>query len=223
MTSPLLQLGRVTKRFGRVVIAEQLSLSVDAGDTVGIVGPNGAARPAYSASSPATCLQAPGRSPSPAARSPSWIGGAVQAGHRAQLSGAAPVHGHDRVREPAGRRAAGRRAAAPGQLRGDRASTRLDRHDRTGQPARRAAWPAPAQAARAGSRPRVPAQAAAAGRGSWRPDRPGGRPARRDRPRGQRRGHRGDLDRARSPRAHPGGERAALPRRRQVRRRRHPR
>ena len=44
MTSPLLQLDNVTKRFGRVVIAEQLSLSVGAGDTVGIVGPNGAGK-----------------------------------------------------------------------------------------------------------------------------------------------------------------------------------
>src|SRR5499427_10628376 len=44
MTSPLLQLDNVTKRFGRVVIAEQLSLSVGTGDTVGIVGPNGAGK-----------------------------------------------------------------------------------------------------------------------------------------------------------------------------------
>jgi branched-chain amino acid transport system ATP-binding protein len=44
MTSPLLALDRVTKRFGRVVIAEDLSLSVGAGDTVGIVGPNGAGK-----------------------------------------------------------------------------------------------------------------------------------------------------------------------------------
>src|ERR1700744_6192495 len=44
MTSPLLQLDNVTKRFGRVVIAEQLSLTVGAGDTVGIVGPNGAGK-----------------------------------------------------------------------------------------------------------------------------------------------------------------------------------
>ncbi len=44
MTSPLLQLDQVTKRFGRVVIAEELSFSVDAGDTVGIVGPNGAGK-----------------------------------------------------------------------------------------------------------------------------------------------------------------------------------
>jgi branched-chain amino acid transport system ATP-binding protein len=44
MTSPLLQLDNVTKRFGRVVIAEELSLGVGAGDTVGIVGPNGAGK-----------------------------------------------------------------------------------------------------------------------------------------------------------------------------------
>jgi branched-chain amino acid transport system ATP-binding protein len=44
MSSTLLQLDRVTKRFGRVVIAEELSFSVAAGDTVGIVGPNGAGK-----------------------------------------------------------------------------------------------------------------------------------------------------------------------------------
>src|ERR1700747_1431024 len=42
MASPLLELEHVTKRFGRVVIAEDLSLAVAPGDTVGIVGPNGA-------------------------------------------------------------------------------------------------------------------------------------------------------------------------------------
>src|ERR1700691_5177559 len=44
MAEPLLELDRVTKRFGRVVIAEDLSLTVGAGDTVGIVGPNGAGK-----------------------------------------------------------------------------------------------------------------------------------------------------------------------------------
>ncbi len=44
MTSPLLELDHVTKRFGRVVIAEDLSFAVGAGDTVGIVGPNGAGK-----------------------------------------------------------------------------------------------------------------------------------------------------------------------------------
>jgi branched-chain amino acid transport system ATP-binding protein len=44
MTTALLELDRVTKRFGRVVIAEDLSLTVGAGDTVGIVGPNGAGK-----------------------------------------------------------------------------------------------------------------------------------------------------------------------------------
>ena len=34
----------MTKRFGRVVIAEDLSFSVGAGETVGIVGPNGAGK-----------------------------------------------------------------------------------------------------------------------------------------------------------------------------------
>src|SRR6201984_1219757 len=44
MTEKLLELDSVTKRFGRVVIAEDLSLTVSAGDTVGIVGPNGAGK-----------------------------------------------------------------------------------------------------------------------------------------------------------------------------------
>src|SRR6201990_1458565 len=44
MSEPLLELDHVTKRFGRVVIAEDLSLAVGAGDTVGIVGPNGAGK-----------------------------------------------------------------------------------------------------------------------------------------------------------------------------------
>jgi len=41
---PLLELDHVTKRFGRVVIAEDLSFRVGPGDTVGIVGPNGAGK-----------------------------------------------------------------------------------------------------------------------------------------------------------------------------------
>jgi branched-chain amino acid transport system ATP-binding protein len=44
MASALLQLEHVTKRFGRVVIAEDLSLAVGPGETVGIVGPNGAGK-----------------------------------------------------------------------------------------------------------------------------------------------------------------------------------
>jgi branched-chain amino acid transport system ATP-binding protein len=43
MTS-LLELEHVTKRFGRVVIAEDLSFAVGPGDVVGIVGPNGAGK-----------------------------------------------------------------------------------------------------------------------------------------------------------------------------------
>ncbi|MGZ4149866.1 MAG: ABC transporter ATP-binding protein [Actinomycetota bacterium] len=40
----LLELDHVTKRFGKVTIAEDLSLSVEPGDAVGIVGPNGAGK-----------------------------------------------------------------------------------------------------------------------------------------------------------------------------------
>jgi branched-chain amino acid transport system ATP-binding protein len=44
MSEPLLELDRLTKRFGRVVIAEDLSLAVGQADVVGIVGPNGAGK-----------------------------------------------------------------------------------------------------------------------------------------------------------------------------------
>ena len=44
MANALLELDNVTKRFGRVVIAEDLSFAVGPGDVVGIVGPNGAGK-----------------------------------------------------------------------------------------------------------------------------------------------------------------------------------
>jgi branched-chain amino acid transport system ATP-binding protein len=40
----LLELEAVTKSFGKVVVADQLSLAIGAGDIVGIVGPNGAGK-----------------------------------------------------------------------------------------------------------------------------------------------------------------------------------
>jgi branched-chain amino acid transport system ATP-binding protein len=44
MTNPLLELEHVTKRFGQVVVADDLSLTVGASETLGIVGPNGAGK-----------------------------------------------------------------------------------------------------------------------------------------------------------------------------------
>ncbi|HEY2574889.1 MAG TPA: ABC transporter ATP-binding protein [Streptosporangiaceae bacterium] len=44
MPETLLELDRVTKRFGQVVVADELSLSIGPGDIVGIVGPNGAGK-----------------------------------------------------------------------------------------------------------------------------------------------------------------------------------
>jgi branched-chain amino acid transport system ATP-binding protein len=44
MTSPLLEIDHLSKRFGQVIIAEDLSLAVGPGDMVGIVGPNGAGK-----------------------------------------------------------------------------------------------------------------------------------------------------------------------------------
>jgi branched-chain amino acid transport system ATP-binding protein len=42
--SDLLELDRITKRFGSVVVADGLSLAVAPGDIIGIVGPNGAGK-----------------------------------------------------------------------------------------------------------------------------------------------------------------------------------
>ncbi len=42
--TPLLELDRVSKRFGKVVVADGLSFAVGAGDALGIVGPNGAGK-----------------------------------------------------------------------------------------------------------------------------------------------------------------------------------
>ncbi|HYW28124.1 MAG TPA: ATP-binding cassette domain-containing protein [Terriglobales bacterium] len=41
---PLLELDGITRRFGRVTVAEELSLVVGGGDAIGVVGPNGAGK-----------------------------------------------------------------------------------------------------------------------------------------------------------------------------------
>ena len=42
--SPILQLNRLQKSFGAVVVAEELSLELDEGEALGIIGPNGAGK-----------------------------------------------------------------------------------------------------------------------------------------------------------------------------------
>jgi branched-chain amino acid transport system ATP-binding protein len=44
VTSKLLELDRISKRFGSIVVADSLSLSLEAGDALGVVGPNGAGK-----------------------------------------------------------------------------------------------------------------------------------------------------------------------------------
>ncbi len=72
MTNPLLELDNVTKRFGRVVIAEDLSFSVGAGDVVGIVGPNGAGKTSLFGLISGDLAPGPATSASPGTPSPSW-------------------------------------------------------------------------------------------------------------------------------------------------------
>ena len=43
-SGPLLELASVTKRFGSIVVADSLSLTLRGGDAVGMVGPNGAGK-----------------------------------------------------------------------------------------------------------------------------------------------------------------------------------
>ena len=75
MTSPLLELDNVTKRFGRVVIAEDLSFAVGPGDVVGIVGPNGAGKTSLFGLISGDLAPGPATSASPGARSPGWTPG----------------------------------------------------------------------------------------------------------------------------------------------------
>lgn len=44
MTETLLELDQISKRFGSIVVADSLSLSLARGDAVGVVGPNGAGK-----------------------------------------------------------------------------------------------------------------------------------------------------------------------------------
>lgn len=44
MTGALLELDHISKRFGSIVVADSLSLSLGQGDAVGVVGPNGAGK-----------------------------------------------------------------------------------------------------------------------------------------------------------------------------------
>jgi branched-chain amino acid transport system ATP-binding protein len=44
MAQPLLQLDNISKSFGRVVVAADLSVQIEPGSTLGIVGPNGAGK-----------------------------------------------------------------------------------------------------------------------------------------------------------------------------------
>ena len=44
MTEPVLALRGISKRFGEVVVAEDLDLTVAPGEAIGIVGPNGAGK-----------------------------------------------------------------------------------------------------------------------------------------------------------------------------------
>ena len=104
----LLELDHITKRFGQVTIAEDLSLVVQPGDAIGIVGPNGAGK--------TSLFGVIGGDLAPDRGEIRFDGATItpldpalrcRLGHRADVPGPAAVRGHDRVRERPPRRAAG--------------------------------------------------------------------------------------------------------------------
>jgi branched-chain amino acid transport system ATP-binding protein len=214
MTGPLLELEGVTKRFGRVVIAEDLSLAVGPGQVVGIVGPNGAGKTSLfglisgDLSPGAGEIRLAGRAVTKlnaAARCRLGVGRTYQV---PRPFGDMTVFENLLVATQQGGGLRGRASYAA-------AVEALDRTGLSGQ--------ANVSAERLGllQRKRLElARALATQPTLLLLGRSRGRPASRDRPRRQRGGHRGDLDRARGARAHPRGGPADLPGRRQVRRRR---
>ncbi len=215
MTDRLLELDHVTKRFGRVVIAEDLSFAVGPGETVGIVGPNGAGK--------TSLFGLISGDLSPGAGEISFAGRTVtklEAAARCRLG----IGRTYQVPRPFGemtvfenvlvaaQQGAGLRRRASYAAAGEA----LERADMTGEanlPAERLGLlqRKRLELARAlASRPKLLLLDEVAG-GLTDPE---VAPAGGDRPRRERRGHRGDLDRARGSGAHPGGGPADLPVRR---------
>ena len=89
----LLELDRVSKRFGRVPVADELCLSVGETELVGVVGPNGAGKQAFSASFRVTWLQMRDGSSSPGG----WSTASTSL-HAAASGSAAPIRSRGRSR-----------------------------------------------------------------------------------------------------------------------------
>ena len=106
----VLELAGVRKSFGALRVIDDLSLTVAAGELVGVIGPNGAGKTTL-LNLVGGDLRA-GRGVDPLPRRGDRRGAAARAlpqGHRALLPDPAAVRRHDGVREPARR---GRRSAA---------------------------------------------------------------------------------------------------------------
>ena len=147
----LLELDAVSKSFGKVVVADRLSLTVGAGDVLGMVGPNGAGKTSVFGLISGTL--------EPSAGEIRFAGTAVtrmRAPDRCRLG----IGRTFQVPRPFGNMTVfenvlvavqqGSRPAAAGQLRRGGAGAEPYRAARPGQRAGRAARPAPAQAAGAG-------------------------------------------------------------------------
>ena len=138
---PLLALHSVSKAYGALKVTDDISLSVDEGETLGILGPNGAGKTTLfnlicgDVRCDAGRVEYEGRDITHAEAAP-----ALPRRHRPQLPGAAALRPHDGVREPGHRRLL-RRPASPSARPGTRAHEVLEQTGLLGacQPARPAA------------------------------------------------------------------------------------
>ena len=167
----ILTLEKISKRFGAVVVADNIDLTLLRGEALGIIGPNGAGK---------TTLFGIDDRHGGARRRPRHVrgprhhphdaGAALPHGDRPLVPGAAAVRRHD-VFENLVVAAASAAAGASARSMPAAPTARPMRPGRQGQPPRRRADPARPQAAGAGPRARHRAARVAARRGRRRPDR----------------------------------------------------
>ena len=100
---PILALEKISKRFGAVVVADGIDLSLAEGEALGIIGPNGAGKTTLFGIATGTVGPTPAASCSTGPTSPRCRRSGAAAWARAFVPDSAAVRRHDGVREPRGR------------------------------------------------------------------------------------------------------------------------